>query len=439
MGWTITQIAFVVLCAMGAGLAFSCFGYTPVLGYIIAGLLLGPSVFSVISNVESITICSEMGIIFLLFVIGQGLSFEKIKHIWKTSVLITVASTVCTYGILLVIGSFFKINHSLVVLCAFCITLSSTAVTVKSLDTLNEKGDSVEENTFGILIAQDLIALVMVLIINVLARKTGVEISYKSPRLIALMLFSIGLFLYFSNYNTYVHKTTNFIKRHKDMLSIVVFGICLGCAVLAELVGFSAPFGAFIAGLVLGNSNLKEEVKNVSSPIEEIFLMTFFLSVGLLVDIKFIWHNLGMITLALIYITVGKTIMNIGILRLFKFSMKDSFIISVLLGHIGEFSFMLAFAANKLELIREVELKFLVSLTALSLFLSPFWLIFAERCRLMTNNAINSSAWEFFQLIVSKEEKKAIHIANSLGKNSKSILTFIKSKIELLMNFLKKG
>ncbi len=161
MSWTITKIASVVLCAMGSGFVFSCFGYTPVLGYIIAGLLLGPSVLAVITDMESISICSEMGIIFLLFVIGLGLSFEKIKNIWKTSVSFTVASTVGTYLVLLLVGWVSGMSHELIVLSAFCITLSSTAVTVKSLDSLKDKDESVEENTFGVLIAQDLVALVM--------------------------------------------------------------------------------------------------------------------------------------------------------------------------------------------------------------------------------------------------------------------------------------
>ena len=407
MSWTITKIASVVLSAMGAGFVFSCFGYTPVLGYVIAGLLLGPSVFAVITDTHAISLCSEMGIIFLLFVIGQGLSFEKIKNIWKTSVLVTIASTIGTYLVVLSVGLFFNMSHELVVLSAFCITLSSTAVTVKSLESLKDKGEFVDENTFGILIAQDLIALVMVLIINFMAPGEGdFSLVEQGPRLSALAIFVTGLFLYFTRYYQHMYKLTNFLKRHKDMLSITIFCICLGCAVLAELSGFSAPFGAFIAGLILGNSDLKDEVKIISEPIEEILLMTFFLSVGLLVDLSFIWAHLGVIFLALFYVTVGKTALNIALLRMFKFPLADSFIISVLLGHIGEFSFMLAFAAGKVGLIEETELKFLVSLTALSLFISPFWLIFAERCRHLTASALDSSAWNLFLLVVAKEKRK---------------------------------
>ena len=437
MSWTITQIASVVLCAMGMGLIFSCLGHTPVLGYIIAGLLLGPSVFSVINDYESVTLFSEMGIIFLFFFIGQGLSFEKIKHIWKSSILLTIASMFCTYIILFIIGYILQIPQTKIILFTFCITLSSTAVTIKSLKTLKEKEDSIEENIFGILIAQDLISLVMVLVINAMAKNGDFAVSYKSTRLIALLLFTTGLFLYFFYYHKYVHKITNFIRKHDEMQSIIIFGICLGGAVLAELVGFSAPFGAFIAGLIIGNSNLKDEAKAVSLPIEEILLMIFFLSVGLLVDLQFVWNNLGFIFLALIYVTVGKTFLNIFLLRIFKFPLKDSFIIGVLLGHIGEFSFMLAFAASKVGIIGVTELKFLISITAISLFMSPFWLIFAERCRKLAISSINLSSWEFFSLVVARETHKTNIMIKFILRITKISLNFLYKKAKILFVLLR--
>ena len=425
MSWTITQIASVVLSAMCMGLLFSCFGHPPVLGYIVAGLILGPSCLSLIADYESVTLFSEMGIIFLLFIIGLGLSFEKIKNIWKSSVLLTLSSTAATYAALSIIGHLFKIPCQQIILFAFCITLSSTAITVKSLDMINDKSDTIRESTFGILIAQDLISLAMVLVINFMSHSGNLSVAYKSPKLIALILFAVGTISYFAYFHKYVYKVTNFIKKHSSMQSIIMFSLCLGGAVFAELAGFSAPFGAFISGLILGNSNLKEEAKNVSEPIEELLLMTFFLSVGLLVDLKFIWENLGFIFLALLYVAIGKTALNVGLLRLFKFSMKDSFIISVLLGHIGEFSFMLAFAASKVGIIGITQLKFLVSLTALSLFLSPFWLIFAERCRQLASSTIELSPWDFFQLVVSREKRKMdslIRISDKYFKISLSAL-----------------
>ena len=119
-----------------------------------------------------------------------------------------------------------------------------------------------------------------------------------------------------------------------------------------------------------------------------------------------------------------------ALLKLFKFSSPDSFVISVLLGHVGEFSFMLAFAASKIGLIEVTELKFLVSLTALSLFLSPFWLIFAERCRRLTVSALESSALNLFLMVVAKEKRKLSAASDFVVKVCKISYDFVSEQIK---------
>jgi CPA2 family monovalent cation:H+ antiporter-2 len=421
---------------MGSGLAFSSLGHSPVVGYIIAGILLGPSGFQLIADREAVGLFSEMGILFLLFVIGLNLSFEKIRNIWKTSIATTLISTTFIYIIIQIAGYFLNLSFSKIILITFCVTLSSTAVTVKSLSGLKDRDDSVEENTFGILIAQDLIALATAFVINFF--NSNPENEYKTYRITIVLLFTLGLIFYFSRYHQYIHKFTNFIKKHGDMLTLTIFSMCLVGAVLAEIAGFSAPFGAFIMGLILGNSNLSEKAKNIAAPIEEILLMTFFLSIGLLVDLDFIFDNLLLIISSLIFVTFGKTIINIFVLRLCRFPLKESFVISVLLGHIGEFSFMLSYSARKVGLIDNYGVEFLVSLTALSLFLSPFWLIFAERCRSLAKNVNVASSWEFFKLANRKEAVKLHNMRSRTDVFMKNLPYIISRFIGLLKQYFDK-
>ncbi|MDR3186810.1 MAG: cation:proton antiporter [Holosporaceae bacterium] len=435
MNWTITQIASVVLCAVGSGMVFSSFGHTPILGYIIAGILLGPSGVKFIVDRAVVEVFAEMGILFLLFTIGLGLSFEKVKNIWKTSLTATLLSAIFIYALVIVAAGFLDLSHSRVILITFCVTLSSTAVTVKSLENLRERDEGVESSSFGILIAQDLVSLLMVLLINFLGASS--EIDYQTQRIVAVLLFAVGLIFYFSRYHRYIHKVTDFIKKHDNMLALTIFGFCLGFAVFAEIAGLSAPFGAFIAGLILGNSNMRDKAKSISSPIEEILLMTFFLSVGLLVDLSFIWNNFLLILTSLIFVTFGKTVINIFVLRFCRFPLKESFVISVLLANIGEFSFMLTYAANKIGLVNEYGIKFLISLTALSLLLSPFWLIFAERCRTLAENANVISSWEFFQLVGGREIRGIQHITATMIDFFKYSFGMISEKALELFNRLK--
>ena len=174
---------------------------------------------------------------------------------------------------------------------------------------------------------------------------------------------------------------------------------------------------------------MKDEISAIAAPIEEILLMTFFLSVGLLVDIDFIMANLSLIFLGILFITVGKTIINIFVLRLCSFNLKESFVISVLLGHVGEFSFMLSYAASNVGLVNAYGVKFLVSLTALSLFFSPFWLIFAERCRTITENVNISAVWAFSQVALDREFKKIRKVSEKKKKICEPIVVSVYKKV----------
>ena len=437
MNWTITEIASVVLSAMGFGVLLSSLGHSPILGYIIAGVLLGPSCLQLISDREHVAVFSEMGILFLMFVIGLSLSLEKVKNMWKRSMLVTLISTLFVYMVMFVVGYFLKMPPSGVLLMTFCVALSSTAVTVKSLNKLKAcNDDGTHQGTYGILISQDIAAIAMVLIVNFIG--TSPQRESGTHKIIALAIFMIILVGVFLKFNAFVNKLTIFIKKHGDMLTMLVFGACLGSAVISEIFGLSASLGAFIAGLILGNSNMSEEIKRIAEPIEELLLMTFFLSVGLLVDLRFIWENFAFILWGILFVTVGKTVLNIFALRLCRFSMKESFVIGVLLAHIGEFSFMLVGAATKVGIVNEYGMKFLVSLTAISLFFSSFWLVFAERCRDIAENVTLGSSWEFLQFALSRERSKAENVFQKFAHSLSGLKTVLHEKTRHLIEKYKK-
>jgi CPA2 family monovalent cation:H+ antiporter-2 len=355
---------------------------------------------------EVVGVFSEMGILLLLFTIGLGLSFEKVKHIWKTSVMAVVLSTILVYVAMLLVGEVFGISRTEIILMTFCLALSSTAVTVNILKYLKEHADNIEKNTYGVLVAQDIAAIIMIIAINFIGGGQESSASYGASRILYCTLVPLSIGVAFFALRRHIHKLTSFIKKHEEMLTMSIFGICLGSAILSETAGLSAPFGGFIAGLILGNSNIKREVQNVIAPVQEILLMTFFLSIGLLVDLKFMMENAVTVSLALLFVTVGKTIINIFVFRWVRFSPKESFVMGVLLANVGEFSFMLVAAAGKGAIVNQYGVKFLISLTTLSLFFSPFWLILAERCRALTENASMPSSWDFFRLALDRDIKK---------------------------------
>jgi CPA2 family monovalent cation:H+ antiporter-2 len=172
---------------------------------------------------------------------------------------------------------------------------------------------------------------------------------------------------------------TSRLVQDSDLATLAALTWCFGAAALAGMLDLSPPYGAFLAGLVLGNSVHSEALLKRAHPVKSVLLMVFFLSIGLLLDFRFIWNNLGAVLLLLLLVTVFKTALNVVALRLLRQSWPHAFLAGVALAQIGEFSFLLAETGKAARLISAQETKLVVAVTVLSLVLSPFWLFTMRR------------------------------------------------------------
>jgi len=169
------------------------------------------------------------------------------------------------------------------------------------------------------------------------------------------------------------------VAGHTDLTPLMGLAFCFGAAAVAGLAGLSAAYGAFLAGLVLGNSQKRLILIDRMTPIYSVLMMVFFLSIGLLLDLNFIMQNFGKVMMILLFITIGKTALNISILHLLRQPWIMSFLSGVVLAQLGEFSFLLATVGQEAGIVNEYGNNLIVSLTALSLALSPIWLTIAKR------------------------------------------------------------
>jgi len=252
------------------------------------------------------------------------------------------------------------------------VALSSTAVSIKMLESTGELRTNVGRLTVGILIAQDLAFVPMIITIQFLG---GGDVSI--AMLIWKVVLAVGiiatLIWYLSRKERIslpvIHKTS----QTTELVPLLALTFCFGLAAIAGFLGLSAAYGAFLAGLVLGNTADRHAVINVTRPIQSTLLMVFFLSVGLLVDLDYIWDNIFKVTWLLVLIALGKTVLNATILHFFKQPWSMSFLCSLMLAQIGEFSFVLADTAVEAGVLSIDENKLVISLTVLSLVFSPFW------------------------------------------------------------------
>ena len=376
----LTAIAIVFSVALLCGLLLMRFKQPAIVGYILAGMILGPSGLGVIEETEAAKTLAELGVLLLLFLIGMELSLRAFKTVYKIAFLIVsiqIALSVCVTSI---IGWTMSWSTEQGVLLGFVLAVSSTAVTVKVLSDMGELRTQFGKITVGVLIAQDLAVVGMLLIIEALNPNASFDFSIIWRTAIAL-LFVIALIRFLSRRERMRLPLRAAFGADREVVPIAALAFCGVCATASGLLGLSTAFGGFLAGLVVGNSSERQIVLRGTRPIQSVLLVVFFLSVGLLIDIKFFFDNLGTLLVVFILATVAKGLINVVALRVSGQSWEQSVIVGVTLGQIGEFAFVIASVGLTVGAINADGYKIAVAVIALSLMLGPVWVALERRLR----------------------------------------------------------
>lgn len=363
-------VTIVVLITALAGIIMGKFKQPVMIGYILAGIITGPSCLSLISSQEQIHIYSELGIILLLFVIGLELNIKSFLKMWKiptffTTIQVTV-STILAYGL----ATFLSLPTYAVLLIAFCACLSSTAAIVKCLECMGELKTDVGYISIGILVSQDIAVVPMMLVIKECGQPFGISI-------IAKLLVAIGLVVILIKYLGRKEKIilpTSKIATSTDLIPIITLAIIFAAAAIVQLCGLSAAYGAFLVGLFIGNTQERQNILNNIKPLQDLLLMSFFLSVGLMFNLQFLLQNFFTVLFGLMLITIWKIIFNTVVLRIFNINFAKSTAIGIILAQLGEFSLVLASFARQSHIIGGYGQKLIICITALSLAMSPLFI-----------------------------------------------------------------
>lgn len=396
----LTEITLVIVAALAGGLVLARLKQPPILGYILAGILLGPSGLGLIQSREQVGLLAELGVLLLLFVVGMDLSLRTFKKVWIVSTLCTVLQISASILISAVLAKFFGWSFGLSLLLGFVLSLSSTAVVVKMLESIGEMRTDTGQLAIGVLIAQDLAIVPMILILRNLD-KPWYDFSLIFKIVLSIGLIA-GLIVYLSRKQRVRLPLTQMIAGNKDLTPLASLTFCFAAAALSGLIGLSVAYGAFLAGLVLGNTHERLIMLETTKPIQSILMMAFFLSIGLLLDINFIWEHLGTVLLLLLVLTIGKTAINITILHSLRLPWSQAFLIGVVLAQLGEFAFLLSTVGHETHIISELDERLIIALTVLSLALSPLWLIVAKRLHDFADNSSNTLSG-IFHLLLSRD------------------------------------
>lgn len=388
-GADLTGIAIVTAAAVASGLLLQRLKQPPIVGYILAGIILGPTGAGLVQQSDQVTVLAELGVVLLLFLIGMELSLKAFVRVLRPAGLTAlgqiVASLVVTFAFGWWLG--WRIEQSL--LLGFVIALSSTAVAMKMLEEIGELRTEIGQITVGVMIAQD-IAVVPILIFvdsfgggNLLNYVVAVKI-FVAVGLLAAFIMVLG------RRGKIVLPFTEAVRGKVELVTLSSLAFAFVAASVSGVLGLSPAYGAFLAGLVIANSTLRSEAIHVTEPIQSVLLVVFFLSIGLLIDVQFVWANLGTVLLFVLGVIALKTALNIWLLRLVREPWERAFPAALIMGQVGEFSFIIAAIGLKNSVLSADGYRLAIAVIAISLLVSPLWMHSLRRFHDVAQHGITS-------------------------------------------------
>ncbi len=342
-----------------------------ILGFLITGIVAGPHGLSLIKATHEVEILSEIGIILLLFIIGLEFSLKSLAAIKKA--VFVGGSFQVVFTILIAGGLAQFLGYSLAesAFLGFLFSLSSTAIVLNILQTKGEINSPHGKVTLAILIFQDIIVVPMMLLTPIMSGNTE-DIWTTLLILLVKTLLVVGLVILAARYffPRLLFEVAKTRSRELFILTIVVS--CFAIAWLTSSIGLSLPLGAFIAGLIISESDYSHQATSQILPFREIFTSFFFVSIGMLLDISFFIEHIGIIIgfTALCFVLKGFVAMVAG--SLLKYPPRVSILIGLALFQVGEFSFILSKVGIDNGLLDALTNQYFLAISVLSMGLTPF-------------------------------------------------------------------
>lgn len=371
-GAEMSSIAFVAAVAVLLGLGLIRLRQPPLVGFILAGIALGPTGFGVIASSENVNLLAEMGVLILLFFIGMELSLRAFVLTLRQAVLVASGQIIAALLVAILIGQWLGFVFTESIILGFIIALSSTVVAMKMLDDMGVLRGAEGRIAVGVLIAQDL-AVVPMLILVTSFGGGELDIVATTVRVTAAVVILAGLLWWLGKRGKLRVPFTEQIENNVEILALGSLAFCFSAAALSGVAGLSPVYGAFVAGILIGNSTLRSRIIPVIEPIQSVLLVVFFLSIGLLIDLQFIWTNLWLVIAACIIVITAKSALNIALLRLTGSDQQTALVAGLSMAQIGEFSFVLAAAGLSAAALSGDAYRMAIAVTAITLLVSPVW------------------------------------------------------------------
>ena len=366
-------LILLVLALLNAWL-FSLLRQSPIVGYLTTGLLVGPYGLHLIKGVHEVEMVAEVGVVLLLFTIGLEFSFKRIIRLKK--LLLSAGSTqVVATSVAVAFGTYLLGEPPVAaVVLGMAMALSSTAIVLKLLLERGEIDSAHGRIALAILLFQDICVILFIVALPLLGSQSG-GFSIWAMGKSALILGGLYLFVrhFLKPLLRGILKT-----RAPELVRLTILALVLGTAWITAHAGLSLALGAFLAGLALAESDSSHQVMADIIPFRDVFLAVFFISVGMLVDIRLWISNWWAVLIGIILLSLAKTIAGTLAGLASRYPLQTALVAGLLTFQVGEFSFILMAQARTLNLIPTQTYQLALSIIALSMMLTPLMFRLAQ-------------------------------------------------------------
>ncbi len=368
------NVTIVLSVALAIGYLAVRVGLPIVVAYIISGIMLGPSVLGIINDQETVTRAGEIGVVMLLFFVGMEVSIPNLMKRWRIAVIGTAIQIAISVVVCLGLVWVFQLPANLGILFGFMVSLSSTAVVLKELQDAGEMDAPFGQNAVGVLLVQDMAIVPMMIILSLIGDNEIHASELLKQAIGGVVLLSIAIYLI----KTGMLHIPQFLKGSVEKRVLLGLLLCLSAATLTSWLGLSPGLGAFLAGMVLASSDQSDWIHEHLESVYVIFVMIFFLSVGMMVDTNYLMSHLSLVVGATAVVFLFNSGVNVFVMRALGESWGMALITGGLLSQIGEFSFLLASVGVFAGILSQDLHELSVIVIAMTLLFSPVWMMMTK-------------------------------------------------------------
>ena len=374
----LTDVVIILGLSLGVILLFQRFRLPLVLGFLLTGIIAGPHGLALVNAVHEVELLAEVGVILLLFSIGIEFSLQSLVRIWRSVVLGGGLQVILTGAAAWALARAFRQTGAEAVFVGMLVSLSSTAIVLRLLQDRAEIETPHGKTSLGILIFQDMAIVPMMLFTPLLAVGGG-DIAGPLLDLLLKTVLIVGLVIVAARFAVPWLLFRVARTRNREVFILATVGMGLASAWLTSLAGLSLALGAFLAGLVISESEYSAQALGEVLPFKQIFLSFFFVSVGMLLNLDFVVANLALVSSASLVVLLLKSGVAAVAIRLLGFSLRTAILGGLTLSQVGEFSFILSRVGIQNGLLPDEHEQLFLAVSVLTMAATPFIIAGAPR------------------------------------------------------------